>query len=171
MAGRGDRLKAYSIAIAALGKQAEFDPSADPIVRVEASRLRRCLNDYYLSDGQNDPMRITIPKGSYRPVFKQDISISAETSKISASSQYPDLVHAIDDRMVRADVMVSSDAGQSGASERLYRITQIMLVANIGILIFIMLVGFHLLDDVDRINQHMDQFHVFWTQHITAQAD
>ena len=43
LAGRADRLKAYNIATVALGRPESFDPSQDPIVRVEASRLRRAL--------------------------------------------------------------------------------------------------------------------------------
>ncbi len=41
----------------------------DPIVRVEAGRLRRALEYYYLTEGRNDPVRIKIPKGSYVPEF------------------------------------------------------------------------------------------------------
>ena len=69
LAGHGDRLKAFDLAVAVLGRNAGFDPQHDPIVRVEVRRLRRDLEHYYLTDGRDDPIRITIPKGHYVPAF------------------------------------------------------------------------------------------------------
>src|SRR4051794_33325800 len=71
LAGRGDRLKAYSVAVAVLHREATFDAQGDPIVRVEFAQLRRDLAHYYLTDGQHDGLRITIPKGRYLPVFER----------------------------------------------------------------------------------------------------
>ncbi|MFO1150723.1 MAG: adenylate cyclase [Alsobacter sp.] len=67
LAGRGDRLKAYAIALAVFSREPTFDPQADPIVRIEAGRLRRALEHYYLTDGRDDPVLIDVPKGSYAP--------------------------------------------------------------------------------------------------------
>jgi len=70
LAGRASQLKGYTIAVTAYGRDENFDPQTDPIVRVEAGRLRRALANYYLTAGKNDPLRITIPKGAYVPVFE-----------------------------------------------------------------------------------------------------
>jgi adenylate cyclase len=70
LAGRTERIKAYSIATSVFGREASFDPQTDPIIRIEASRLRRSLERYYLTAGRNDPVRIEIPKGSYVPTFR-----------------------------------------------------------------------------------------------------
>jgi TolB-like protein len=69
LAGRGDRLHAYPIALEVLGRDANFDPQADPVVRMEAGKLRRRLERYYLGAGQSDPIRIDIPKAGYAPTF------------------------------------------------------------------------------------------------------
>jgi hypothetical protein len=61
LAGRADRIKAYTVGLGALGRSAEFDPITDPIVRVEAVRLRRALSQYYASDGRQDPIEIAPP--------------------------------------------------------------------------------------------------------------
>ena len=45
--GEHDRIKGYTIAVEALGRAEDFDPQSDPIVRVEATRLRRAINRYY----------------------------------------------------------------------------------------------------------------------------
>ncbi|RWP41106.1 MAG: hypothetical protein EOR04_16815 [Mesorhizobium sp.] len=69
LAGRGDRIKAYSVAVEVFGRGEFFDPKSDPIVRIEAGHLRRALERYYLTSGQIDPILITIPKGGYVPDF------------------------------------------------------------------------------------------------------
>ena len=67
--GRADELKGYTIATAVFGRAPDFDPSNDPIVRIQAGKLRRELERYYLVAGGNDPVRIDIPKGRYVPFF------------------------------------------------------------------------------------------------------
>lgn len=69
LAGQGDRLKGFVIAVAVFGRDESFDAQADPLVRVEAMRLRRELDMYYGTSGTGDPVRISIPKGAYVPAF------------------------------------------------------------------------------------------------------
>ncbi len=69
LAGNASRIKAYSVATVVFGRDGSFDPQLDPIVRIEASRLRRALEHYYLVAGMDDPVRIEILKGSYVPSF------------------------------------------------------------------------------------------------------
>jgi hypothetical protein len=67
--GRGDEIKEYSVAVEALGRSVDFDPKKDSIVRVEAHRLRKRLEEYYSGDGVNHPIYVVIPNGQYRPQF------------------------------------------------------------------------------------------------------
>lgn len=69
LAGNGRKLKQYNIAMAALGRDASFDPELDPVVRLEAGKLRKALDSYYLKEGASDLLRIAIPKGGYIPSF------------------------------------------------------------------------------------------------------
>src|ERR1043165_8236639 len=55
LAGRGDRIKAYNVALTAFDRTDDCDPQTDPIVRIEASRLRRALEHYYLTAGAPQP--------------------------------------------------------------------------------------------------------------------
>ena len=68
--GRGDQLKEYVIGVQVFDKDSSFDPRADPIVRVQARRLRARLGRYYREEGGSDPIVIELPKGGYTPVFK-----------------------------------------------------------------------------------------------------
>jgi len=69
LGGRAASLKGYTIGVEALGRDARFDPQVDPIVRVEATRLRRALERYYAGIGSDDPLVIDLPRGSYVPIF------------------------------------------------------------------------------------------------------
>ena len=72
VSGSGQELKEYSIALAAFDKPEDFDPRLDPIVRVEAGRLRSKLLEYYANEGRSDPVRITISKSCYQPTFEKN---------------------------------------------------------------------------------------------------
>jgi hypothetical protein len=67
--GKSDRIKSYTIAVEALGRGPAFDPQADPIVRVEAGRLRQALARYYATTGCNDRIMIAVPRGAYVPML------------------------------------------------------------------------------------------------------
>lgn len=84
LAGRDDRIKAYSIATSVFGRGENFDPQQDAIVRIEAGRVRRALEHYYLTSGHGDPIRIAIPTGSYVPTFAAPEAGTLPTRQIAA---------------------------------------------------------------------------------------
>lgn len=86
--GRADRIKAYSIAIEVFGRDATFDAQNDPVVRIEAGRVRRALEHYYLQAGQKDPIRFTVPKGGYVPVFSRRDEFSADGLKKASAATW-----------------------------------------------------------------------------------
>lgn len=69
LAGRGDALTEYQIGIEALGRRKDFSPLEDTIVRNRAYALRQRLDEYYRGEGQTDPVRIDLPRGSYCPRY------------------------------------------------------------------------------------------------------
>lgn len=77
--GNADQIKEYSIAIEALGRSPDFDPKKDSIVRVEAHRLRKRLEEYYSGPGASHSIQITIPNGQYRPLFLSRDELIAST--------------------------------------------------------------------------------------------
>lgn len=70
LAGEADRLKGFAIAIDVFGRDADFDPSTDAVVRVQAGRLRELLGQYFAAEGSAEPVRISIPRGSYVPTYE-----------------------------------------------------------------------------------------------------
>ncbi|WP_378946149.1 adenylate cyclase [Mesorhizobium sp. ANAO-SY3R2] len=90
LAGRSAWIKGYTIAIEVFGRDETFTQD-DPVVRIEAGRLRRALERYYLVSGQDDPIRIDIPKGGYVPLFtwnadNPEEAALAETTAMAAIS-------------------------------------------------------------------------------------
>lgn len=88
LAGRAERIKGYSIAVEVFNRDEGFNQD-DPVVRIEAGRLRRTLERYYLVAGPNDPVRIDIPKGKYVPFFTwNDPMAEPPASKMESSPKY-----------------------------------------------------------------------------------
>jgi len=85
LAGRSHRLKGYTIAVEVFGRGDDFDATHDPIVRIQAGRLRRALERYYLVAGVRDPVLIDIPKGRYVPRFVAR-SVPPETTRMAPFS-------------------------------------------------------------------------------------
>jgi len=76
--GREQQLKGFTIATEVFGRDLDFDPAHDPVVRIQAGRLRRAMERYYLVAGGQDPIRIDIPKGSYVPQFTAVQAVAPE---------------------------------------------------------------------------------------------
>jgi len=80
LAGKSAQLKEQIIGVEVFDRKADYDPRIDPIVRVEARRLRAKLKAYYNSPGRGDPIMIVLPKGAYLPFFKMRAVAVQETS-------------------------------------------------------------------------------------------
>lgn len=78
--GQSESVKAYTIALDVLGRQSDFDPTTDPIVRIEMSRLRSVLAQYYKAFGDETNVTLTLPKGNYVAAFAYTNGASAEAS-------------------------------------------------------------------------------------------
>jgi adenylate cyclase len=78
LVGQGERLKGYTIAMEVFGRPPEFDAQTDPLVRVEAGRLRRRLIEYYADEGRDDPVRLELPRGSYAVVSSYQAAKAGE---------------------------------------------------------------------------------------------
>jgi serine/threonine-protein kinase len=83
--GRGGELKEYVIGVQVFGKEPSFDPRTDPIVRVQARRLRARLVRYYREEGQHDEVIVDLPKGGYSPVFRRREVAAAVKPSLSAA--------------------------------------------------------------------------------------
>ena len=68
--GRAELLKEYNIGLEVFQRPPDYDPKVDPIVRVQARRLRAKLDEYYATEGEHDDVVIRLPKGAYVPAVE-----------------------------------------------------------------------------------------------------
>jgi TolB-like protein/tetratricopeptide (TPR) repeat protein len=135
LSGRADRLKGYTIAAAVFGRDETFEAQADPVVRLEARRLRRDLDSYYIDAGSRDAMRISIPKGSYVPHFEWHEAaapLAASVAGISHVAQRNLLIAAL----ILAIVVISSVGWFTNAEKRQLASNEVERLPSIVVLPF-----------------------------------
>jgi adenylate cyclase len=89
LAGEAATIKGYTVATQVLGREPDFDPKLDPIVRIMAGRLRRGLETYYLVQGKSDPVIIAVPKGTYVPLFGSSSRQESPGASLSSAQALP----------------------------------------------------------------------------------
>jgi hypothetical protein len=131
LAGNVSSIKAYTVAIEALGRGSDFDPQRDPIVRVEAGRLRQALARYYAGAGRDDPLRIDVPRGAYVPVFRQPANAEAAPhgSQIAARPSDSEMLHA-EMQQQASDLMAQIQASQCILNEARALLRQLSEIAR-----------------------------------------
>ena len=77
LAGKGDALDEYAVAVEALGRPSDYSAFEDGAARNRIHHLRRRLEQYYGFENPGDPLQIVIPKGSYCPVFQRRLAAPA----------------------------------------------------------------------------------------------
>jgi hypothetical protein len=81
--GNGSSLKEYQIGVEVFDRKDTYDTRLDPIVRVEAGRLRTKLKEFYDTEGKDDSVLIDFQKGTYVPVFKKRQSSTATSAQLT----------------------------------------------------------------------------------------
>jgi len=85
-------LKEMTVGMELYAGQAEFDPRTTAVVRVDATRLRTKLREYYGSEGARDALVIDLPKGGYSPVFREASNQHAAPNPVSTAVAEPSVV-------------------------------------------------------------------------------
>lgn len=88
LAGRGRELKESVIGVEVFGRNPDYNPKFDPIVRTEARRLRQRLSDYYANEGKADPLVIEVPKGGYLPVMHPIVLVEVSAERKPATAWF-----------------------------------------------------------------------------------
>ena len=149
--GKADELKEYLIGVEVFDRPSSYDPRVDPIVRVEARRLRSKLKAYYAGDGNNDPVRIEFRTGSYAPQIRMlgDGSVASRPdihtiavlpfANLSASAENDyfsdglteELIHALTRLRGMRVVAWNSAARLRGVEQDIQEVRRQLQVANV----------------------------------------
>src|ERR1700733_5162998 len=89
LSGRAGEINEQKIGTTVFGRPKNYDSSIDGIIRPQASRLRQRLDLYFNGEGANEPVRITLPRGSYVPVFEPNRGQSRAATLPSAPAVNP----------------------------------------------------------------------------------
>jgi len=81
-----DEIREQQIGATVFGRKPDYNPSEDSIVRTEAWEMRRRLEKFFLTEGKDEPMILTIPRGSYLPVFRAREEVAEEITPSSAAT-------------------------------------------------------------------------------------
>ena len=95
--GRGDQLKERTLGIEVFSRDASYDTTSDPIVRVTAAEIRKRIAQYYQEPGHAGELRISLPPGSYVPHFDwphADVASPPplESSRLARAHSFPEPV-------------------------------------------------------------------------------
>ncbi len=107
--GRGDQLKERTLGIEVFGRDAGYDTTSDPIVRVTAAEIRKRIAQYYQDPGHADELRISLPAGSYVPHFTRN----TETLNAADATSLPSIAG------VKSEISPIAPPSESSAEHRL----------------------------------------------------
>jgi adenylate cyclase len=144
LAGRGDRIKSYTIAVDVFGRTSDFDGSVDPIVRIEASRLRASLAKYYVNSNRDHEIQFLLPRGGYVPEFKAMASAPADgEGAVAEEDEMSTTTIDGDDSVERAVFASPSQAKVEAQSARPWpgKIRSLWWVLAAGLTAAVVLVG------------------------------
>lgn len=141
-AGEADKLKGFSIAMDVFGKDGDFDPSTDAVVRVQAGRLRELLQHYFANEGVAEPIRIAIPRGGYVPSYELNaIRLPAEPAPKEHTEAAATLSGSLEEpRMAAPAVLLMSPVVREPAPSLLrhlqfFWLAIALVIAMLGVLI------------------------------------
>jgi len=115
--GQHDEINEYNIAIEVFGRsKISFDSSRDAIARVEAHRLRKRLKEYYQGEGREHLVEISLPTGSYVPIFIRHERAAQDIAPSESSTDAPGLMEPAS--MVNEDLLESVHSNNLNSSGR-----------------------------------------------------
>jgi hypothetical protein len=167
---RGHQLSELHIGVVVFGRKPDYDSAADTIVRSHALRLRRRLEQYFQKAGQNEPLRLIIPKGSYVPVFlaDDDLTPDAEAFSTPATPQSSEdrgtgiedtSSHRDYERHMPESTREPSPVPPTAVIWRYRFLTSLLLLLSVGLCVAF---GLHL-----RTHFKMSRRHILWGQLFT----
>ena len=130
------QLKEYTIATEVFGRDSDYDPRIDSVVRVQAGRLRTKLQEYYAGEGKADEVVIDLPKGHYHPVFNYARAAHTTQEAIHTTTPAPEAATNGNAHAAAPHEHAAVEPAPAGISERTQRL---FLVGIIVVLCFALL--------------------------------
>lgn len=108
--GKLENINEQYIGATVFGRSPGYDPGADSIVRSHASRLRQRLQQYFAEEGSDEELLLTIPKGSYVPIFEpRNVPVTQPRALRSLSLADHDVVANTEPAGEKTDTALTKD--------------------------------------------------------------
>ncbi len=144
--GRFEDIHEQNIGAAIFGRARDYDAAADSIVRSHASRLRHRLKEYFEVEGQNEPLVLTIPRGSYVPLFEPRPQAKSAENVQPVTAEIPDEFQVFPGIGIEEPVSLIEDGHHSGSANNAdlrKKIVRLRVVV-VSLLVLIVLLGVRL---------------------------
>ncbi len=102
LSGQTDNLKERTLGIEIFGRNADYDTSSDPIVRVTAAEIRKRIAQYYQEPGHEGEIKVSLPSGSYVPHFQWPANTEPGTSEAGTG------LEAVQDETLQAAIAIEA---------------------------------------------------------------
>ncbi|WP_446743018.1 hypothetical protein [Silvibacterium acidisoli] len=87
--GRSDRVNEQQIGVHVFSRSPSYQAADDSIVRSQARLLRQKLDEYFEHERPNAPLRVSIPKGGYVPVFQRNLPVDTPAAMVEPPAAPP----------------------------------------------------------------------------------
>jgi len=126
LSGRDHEITEHQIGIHALGRPATYNPGEDNIVRNYARILRKRLEEYFNTEGKDETLRVSVPRGRYVPVFYE--------GKLGPELVEPSLLPNKTPADTLVEFAIALPQPAPAAASRLDRRTRYLLLASFALL-------------------------------------
>ena len=130
--GRGDHLKERTLGIEVFGRDASYDTTSDPIVRVTAAEIRKRIAQYYQDTETPDELRISLPPGSYVPHFEWPRATASPVTVAPTAPSPPNTDGFVSSEDMRDPVASSAISSHTRSSTRWLAIALVLVLAIVG---------------------------------------
>ena len=124
-----DQIHEQEIGAKVFGRPPDYDTSLDNIVRVNASELRKRIEDYFATDGVGEALVMEIPRGSYKPVFRPRTILPGVEPRVEPSAQTPEPVENAVTATPAKEALQTTAPVQSRRDGRLLVVMSLLIVA------------------------------------------
>jgi hypothetical protein len=160
-------LKEYTIAAEVFGRNSDYDPRNDSIVRVQAGRLRSKIQEYYATEGKHDKVLIDLPKGHYNAVFSYARGHNGDSLAVDEQTQA-----VVAEQAAVTPIRVDSEGRRSSWRGR------IPVLSLLGVSIFLLFLAVKYNSEASRLRDsdkgktgtdtQMDALYPLWGQFLKS---
>lgn len=167
-----DQIHEQEIGAKVFGRPPDYDTSLDNIVRVNASELRKRIEDYFVTDGAGEALMMEIPRGSYKPVFRLRTVLPGVESRVDLHPGPPEPVESAASETPAKDALQTAAPVHSRRDGGLLVVMSLVIVALAAGCLWLGRENHALRRSVDsNAAQATPAINAFWSEFLSARPN